>query len=160
MRLRFSRFIIVLAPIDAYESTIHRRVREHDVGTRPMQGRDVSLHRGPGQDLDVGAETPAVHGEVDVQVVVVRRDDDGGRLFDAGLLEDPEIRRVADHELAPVAHPLRHLLDDAIVDVAGRQGSRRRASDASSPQDHDGGVGHVVDAEQLVVAEERFARAR
>ena len=105
----------------------------------------------PGDDLDIRPQLAAVDREVDVHVVFMGRDDDGGRVHETGLLHGLYIRRVAQYVVLLIPDPVGLLLDDPVVQPSLHERAPRGPSHASSADDDDGRIGYVVDGEQLIV---------
>ena len=137
----------------------HRGIGQNKIGPGAVQGRDIAFSRGAGDDLEVGPELSAIEGEIDVGIIIVSGNDDGGRLFHAGPLEGGEIRGAPEDVVVFVGDPLGKLLDDAVIDFTLGERAGGGAADAPATDDDDVADADMVDAEELVIGGELLLRA-
>ncbi len=72
-----------------------------------MNSLDVALRGDPADDAQVFVQVAAIRGEVNVGRVVVRREQDGGRLLDARVVQNLVLCGIAHEDLrAGVAQAL------------------------------------------------------
>ncbi|MCK7528851.1 MAG: hypothetical protein MZV64_70500 [Ignavibacteriales bacterium] len=113
----------------------HRGVRHDHVGTRAVQRGDVPFQGCTADDLQFRPQAVTKDGEIDVQIVTVGGDDDGGSLVNAGPHERVAIRGASEDVMRILpAGPL-IVLHDPIVDLALLQDLRRRAADPTRAKD-------------------------
>lgn len=116
-----------------------RGVGHDEVGPGAVQGGDVALVGGAGDDLEVRAYPPTKYREVNIGVVVVGGDNDGGGASEAGAAHDVEVGGVAEDEEIGGHGPGGDLVDEAVGDVVAREGGGNGAANATGADNDDGG---------------------
>ena len=133
-----------------YRGRAHRGVGKHEVGPGPMQRRNIAVPGGPADDLYVWTKTTTIDRQIDVQVVVVRRNDHSRRMGNARALKCLVISGASFHVGGPIPDPGGIALDDPIVDFAFLKCSSDRATDPPATDDDYRTRADMIDTEQLV----------